>query len=140
MGIIFSAPSGTGKSTHANLWVRHLGAMILNGDRAALRTVNNEVNVYGTPWSGSSHLFLNRKAPLKAIVLLEQASYNKIEELPRDRAVSLLTPRCFLPYFDSELMELSICNLEEIIKRIPIYLLKCRPDYEAAETVMNYIH
>ena len=51
-GILFSAPSGTGKSTQANLWREHKGAVVLNGDRPALRTLDGSVYVYGTLWSG----------------------------------------------------------------------------------------
>lgn len=136
-GIIFSAPSGTGKSTHANLWVEHKSAIILNGDRPALRIINDEVNVYGTPWSGTSHQYVNKKAPLKAIVLLEQSPINEIEKLSSEQAVRLLVARCYLPYFDEQLMSLALDNIGCIIKKIPVYLLKCRPDIEAVEIVFK---
>jgi hypothetical protein len=138
-GILFSAPSGTGKSTQANLWKIHKGAKILNGDRPVVRVLNNQPYVYGTPWSGSSLEFLNSNAPLSAIVMLEQSTKNSIYKLTNQEAVSKLMPRCFLPYHDSNLMSIAIKNLEKIINNTPIYLLKCRADKEAVELTYKSI-
>lgn len=130
-GLIFSAPSGTGKSTQANLWRRHAGAVVLNGDRPALRTVDDTVYVYGTPWSGSSPDSRNAKAPLKAIIMLQQADKNVIRELTKPEAVEYLLPRCFLPFGVESLLEKAIANTETIINKTPVFHLKCRPDAEA---------
>jgi hypothetical protein len=138
-GIIFSAPAGTGKSTHANLWKVHKNAQILNGDRPAIRVVNNEPMVYGTPWSGSSPEYLNKQAKLSAIVLLEQANENSIYQLQNHEAISRVMARCFLPYHDSELMDKAINNIGKIISGTPVYLLRCRPDKEAVELVYECV-
>jgi hypothetical protein len=134
-GIMFSAPSETGKSTQANLWKTFMGADILNGDRPTVRIVNDKPYVYGTPWSGSSSEYLNDCAPLNAIVMLEQASVNTIERLEGSEALAHIFPRCFLPYYDKRLMDLAIGNIENIINKVPVYLLKCRPDRDAVELV-----
>jgi hypothetical protein len=134
-GVIFAAPAGTGKSTQAELWVKYMGAKVLNGDRPALRIINGQPYVYGTPWSGSSPDYVNAKAPLSAIVLLQQAPRNSILKLQPREAITYLMPRCFLPYHDSSLMDIAIDNLESIISSVPIFLLKCRPDKEAVELV-----
>ena len=134
-GIIFSAPSGTGKSTQANLWNKHKGARILNGDRPCLRISEGHVEVYGTPWSGTSKQFLNHSSPLSAIIMLEQANTNEISQLSAAAAIRLLVPRCYLPYYCENLMTLALENIGQIIKKTPIYLLKCRPDIEAVELV-----
>lgn len=134
-GVVFSAPSGTGKSTQANLWVKHKGARILNGDRPCLRISKSSIDVYGTPWSGTSKLFLNQKAPLAAIIMLEQSKTNELCQLSAADALRMLVPRCYLPYYDENLMTLALENIGLIIKETPIYLLKCRPDLEAVELV-----
>lgn len=138
-GIVFSGHAEVGKSTQANLWKTHMGAKVLNGDRPALRDVNGEILVYGTPWSGSSNDFINESAPLSAIIILEQNKENSIKKLSMFEALSILTPRCFLPYWDENLMNLALSNLESIISKVPIYLLKCRPDTEAVELVRQCI-
>ncbi len=132
-GIIFSAPSGTGKSTQANLWRKHKGAVVLNGDRPALRVVDGRVYVYGTPWSGSSPDSVNKSSPLKAIVMLEQSDANSIRQLEKPEAVRYLMPRCYLPYGVADLLERAVDNMDSIIERVPVYLLRCRPDAEAVE-------
>jgi hypothetical protein len=138
-GIMFSAPSGTGKTTQANLWKKHMGARILNGDRPAVRVIDGYTYIYGTPWSGSTPEFLNSRAPLKAIIMLEQDSQNSIRKLTSQQAVAYLLPRSFLPYHDKDLMNLAIQNLESIISSTPVYLLKCKPDSEAVELVYQCI-
>lgn len=139
-GIMFSAPSETGKSTQAELWNRYMGANILNGDRPAVRIIDNQAYVYGTPWSGSSPKFLNTQAPLSAIIILEQAKENSIRKLAPEEVLTRLMPRCFLPYYDDGIiMNLAIDNLERIISLTPIYLLKCKPDREAVELVYECV-
>jgi hypothetical protein len=138
-GIIFSAPSGTGKSTQAHLWKAYKGAKIINGDRPVVRLVNDKPYVYGTPWTATSPDYLNARAPLSAIVMLSQANTNSIRELSKNETLIWLMPRCFLPYHDKKLMELAIQNIENIIKRVPVYLLECRPDKEAVELVHQCI-
>lgn len=133
--VLFSAASGTGKTTHTTLWETHRGAQIINDDTPAIRIFEEEVYVYGTPWSGSSEKFTNDKLPLKAIVLLEQSPVNEMIKLTPKEAVSRLMPRVFLPYQDETLMKIAIDTVSQLIERVPIYLLKCRPDIEAMALV-----
>lgn len=136
-GIMFSAPSGTGKSTHVKLWQKYIGedVVVLNDDSPAVRLISNKPYVFGTPWSGSSFIHSNDSAPLEAIVLLEQAPENSIRKLADREAVLRLMPRAFLPYFDQTMMSESISVFEKIISSVPVYLLQCRPDKEAVELV-----
>lgn len=138
-GILFSAPSETGKTTQANLWCKEMGATLINNDRPAVKVIGSEVYVYGTPWSGSISECNNSYAPLTAIVMLEQSTENSICKLNINEAILKLMPRCFLPYYDRYLMNIAIDNLENIMKKIPIYLLKCRPDREGVELVYKTI-
>lgn len=138
-GLIFSAPSGTGKSTQACLWEANMGAKVLNDDCPVVKMENGQISICGTPCSGSSDKFLNSSAPLSAIVVLEQALENNFHKLSNAEAISYLIPRCFLPYHDINLMNMAIKHLEEIISAVPVYLLKCRPDREAVELVYQCI-
>ncbi|MCG1024357.1 hypothetical protein [Dehalobacter sp.] len=132
-GIAFTAPSGTGKSTQARLWAEHMQARVLNDDRPAIRLIDQNPTIYGTPWSGSKTLYYNASAPLKAIVLLEQAPENEIINLSAAQAVSKIMPRCFLPYYDQVIMGMCLNTLGEMISGISVYHLKCRPDMGAVK-------
>lgn len=138
-GILFSAPSGTGKSTHARLWKDYLGAGILNDDCPCVRIFNEDNYIYGTPWSGSSEEFINDSTSLSAIVILEQSKENFIRRLNNNEAVLKLIPRCFLPFYDRNTMNLAIGNIERVISKTPVYLLKCRPDMEAVKLVQECV-
>ncbi len=135
IGLVFSAPSGTGKSTHTKLWETYFGARVINDDAPALKLENNKILVYGTPWSGTHEKHLNAKAPLAAIVVLEQNPKNEIRKLTISEITAHLLPRFLLPYYDNCLMGKAMDIYERIVVSVPIYLLKCRPDREAAEMV-----
>jgi len=138
-GIAFTAPSGTGKSTHASLWVRHHHASIVNDDCPALRHYNGDTVIYGTPWNGSRKKSYNLHAPLTAVVILEQSKQNHIRELSAGEAIPLLIPRLFLPYYNPVLMDRALENADKIFRSMPIYHLKCRADREATELVHQCI-
>jgi hypothetical protein len=139
LGLLFSAPSGTGKTTQANLWKKYKKAKIINADRPAIRVIGSEPFVYGTLWNGSSKKCSNRSVPLSAIVLLEQWEDNVICKLEKKEAIERLMPRCFLPYYQEDIMNLALDNIEQIINQTPVYLLKCRPDLEAVELVYQCV-
>lgn len=134
-GILFAAPSGTGKSTQADLWVHHKHATILNDDSPAVRVSDDNISVFGTPWCGSRNVYRNAQAPLRAIIILNQANRNAIRKLTPSEATALLIPRCFLPYHSPTMIDLACSVLEKIILRTPVYHLHCRPDREAVEAV-----
>ncbi|EGW38456.1 hypothetical protein [Desulfosporosinus sp. OT] len=135
-GLIFSAPSGTGKSTHVKLWQEYINdVIVLNDDNPAVRIINNQPTIFGTPWSGSAFIHSNESAPLFAIIVLEQAQDNVLRKLDRHEVILKLMPRVFLPYFDQNFMDKAMTIFENIITSVPVYLLKCRPDREAVELV-----
>lgn len=140
-GILFTAPSGTGKSTHVRLWEKYFGesVKVVNDDTPAIRFIDEEPMLCGTPWSGSSDKFANLEVPLKAIVVLNQAPQNNIRKLEIFEALPMVMPRCFLPYFDEELMKKAYDVLEKIINKVPIYHLNCTPDKEAMELVYECV-
>lgn len=138
-GILFSAPSRTGKSTQTNLWRTYMGAKVLNDDRPPVRLVNGIPYIYGSPWSGSSNEYSNDSSTLSVIIVLEQAPQNSIRRLSVYEAVSRLLKNFFLPYHDMALMERAMGIIQEIISKVPVYLLKCRPDREAVDLVYRCI-
>ena len=138
-GIAFTAPAGTGKSTHVELWEKYFGDRIniLNDDTPVLKLKENGVYLFGTPWSGSSDKFMNKSVPLSAIVIIERAENNSIRRMAKNEATVRLMPRFFFPYFDKGLMEKAVKIYEKIISQTPVYLLKCTPDKQAVEVLNN---
>jgi len=137
--IFFSAPSETGKTTQANLWKKLMNARIINDDHSAIKLINSDVFAYGVPWSKTSETLFNDLAPLKAVIMLEQATVNSINQLTNSDTIHRLLPRCFLPYFSEDLMKIALGNIQDIINVVPVYLLKCRPDKEAVDLVYQCV-
>ena len=129
----FSAPCGTGKSTHANLWLKYLGdkAFIINDDKAAYRRIDGKYYVYGTPFSGKNDINVDTKAELKAICFVEQAEKNSIERIPMDDAVPLILSQTVRPSTPIR-MEMMCDFIDELIRNIPVYRLKCNMEIDAA--------
>lgn len=129
----FSAPSGTGKSTHTGLWREYfLGVEMINDDSPAIRFSNGCMIAYGTPWSGKSDINHNISAPLAAIVFLEQAKENSLCSLSGKEAVFRLLRELARPVYP-ELLQMTLAFLEQMLEAVPAYLLKCNISREAAE-------
>ncbi len=136
-GVILSAPSGTGKSTHSNKW-RDLGlSTIINGDRSLCRYVNDTWTVFGMPWCGTSCISENRQVPISAIVVLEQHSENIVKQLEPLEALTKLLPNTFAPQWEPVLYNKMLDRLNEIIPAVPIFHLRCRPDMDAVLTLKS---
>ena len=139
-GILFSAVSGTGKSTHAHLWNELLpDVRIINGDNGFCRLSDDTPVVYGAPWCGSSGEYINTSAPVRAIVFLEQATENKIVKLGTAEAFMRLSARCYMPVWDKHLMEKCIETTEKFVRKVDCWLLSCLPDYDAVRVVNQCI-
>lgn len=129
---LFSAPCGTGKSTHTALWEKIFeGAVIINDDKPAIRIIDGKVYVYGTPFSGKTDKNLNRKAEMGAICFLERGSENLIWEIKPDEAIKLLISQTILPR-DKELIDRLFALLNQLLSIVPIYRMKCTISDEAA--------
>lgn len=138
-GILFSAPSGTGKSTQADLWVEYEGAEIINGDRAGLRLIDGVWQAYGLPYAGSSHIYRNENAPVAAVVVLRQAKENRIRRLRAAEAIRFLYPEVTAHHWDREFVDRILNLLMELTEAVPVYLLECLPDRGAVELVKDTI-
>lgn len=132
-GYPFIAQSGTGKSTHVGLWLKHVPECdMMNDDNPIVRIVDGKPYIYGGPWSGKTPCYRNVKAPLGAVTRIDRAPKNSIEKLsPVDAFISLL-PACSSMKWDTEIYD-NICSIvTRIVETTPIYTLHCLPDEEAA--------
>lgn len=130
----FSADCGTGKSTHTSLWLKLFGdkAFIINDDKAAYRKVDDKYIVYGTPFSGKHDINVDTSAELKAICFIERAKENSIERMDIDEAVNKIFAQTSRPTVPERMFEL--CDfIDQLIRDIPVYRLKCNMDISAAE-------
>lgn len=130
----FSAPCKTGKSTHTSLWLKLLGerAFIINDDKAAFRKIDDKYYVFGTPFSGKNDLNVNTSAELAGICFIEQSSENSIEQIDSDEALSLLISQTIRPS-NPDRMVLLCDFLDDLLKKMPIYRLRCNISIEAAK-------
>ena len=130
---IFTAPSGTGKSTHTRLWLRNFGdrAYIINDDKPMLKVSDENILVYGTPWDGKHHISRNTSAPLKAIIQLTRDEENHIEPLMPKDAFPLLLRQCYRT--KDALRMTKVLQMEQrILETVKCYKLGCNMDPSAA--------
>jgi hypothetical protein len=140
-GVLFLGESGTGKSTHTRLWRENIeGARLLNDDSPIVRIVDNEVRVYGSPWSGKTPCYKNEVYPMAGLCRLSQAPYNRITRLSNLMAIGALLPSC-PPVFahDSALQDMICTIVGEIVRGTKCYHLECLPNKEASELSYNTI-
>lgn len=137
--LLFSAPSGTGKSTQAELWRSYAGAKVINGDRALVKAENG-VTANGILFSGTSGISENVTAPLRAIVLLRQSEKNEIRSVSGKEAFMRLLPQC--SYYPDEEENLRIVTgiLAEIISAVPVYDFGCVPDESAVSALSEVLY
>lgn len=130
-GIILSAFSGTGKTTHARLWRDSQNALIINGDRAVIRQEKGIWVGYGQPWAGTSGEQINRKIPIKAIVVLEQSASNQVNLITDIDAFGAILPHVQYPQWDLEITDLTMTLLNNFLSSVPVFRFGCRPDLES---------
>lgn len=132
-GILFSAASGVGKSTQADLWKRYMQADIINGDRAAVRKKEGAFWAFGSPMAGSSGIYKNTGVRIKALIILAQADKNIIRRMGEREAFAHLYRETLVNVWDREFVEKTVDLIREMVETVPVYRLSCRPDKEAVE-------
>lgn len=138
--ILFSAPSGTGKSTQADLWQKYVdGVKIINGDRAIIGIENNVVKAYGLPFCGTSKITLNQSFNLSTIVILRQGKINKLVELSARDSYKYLYSQINWIGWDKKLQLNILDLLEKVVNSIKIYYFECLPDRSAVEMLKTTI-
>jgi hypothetical protein len=126
---MFLGPSGTGKSTHARLWLKHIeGTELVNDDNPVVR----DGVVYGSPWSGKTPCYRNVSYPLGGIVMLSQAPYNKICRLEGLQAYMALVPSISGKRWDARIADGLHQTENALAMQVPVWHLECLPDEAAA--------
>ena len=137
-GFLFTAKSGTGKSTHTRLWREYLGekAVMVNDDKPMLKITDNGVIAYGTPYNGKHHLGCNMSVPLKAICILTRGEKNSIVRIDKKEAYAMLLQQVYRPN-DPVQMAKTLKLLDRMAENVGLYKLACNMDIEAAEVAYN---
>ena len=134
-GVLCLGESGTGKSTHTRLWRENIeGAKLLNDDSPIIRMIDGKCIIYGSPWSGKTHCYVNKCVPVRALIRLSQAPHNKIYRLPALTAIGAILPSCPPAFaYDSALQDEVCQTVSDILSCTPVYHLECLPNGAAAE-------
>ena len=139
-GYLFLGKSGTGKSTHSQLWISNIaGCELLNDDNPVLRVVDGVVHVYGTPWSGKTPCYRNLDVPVGAIVDLHQAKKNVIKRQSLIEAYASIYVSFSGYRFIKSMANGFHTTNEKIVSSVPCYSLNCLPDAEAAWLCYNTV-
>ena len=134
-GILFAAPSGTGKTTQAKLWRQYRSAEIICNDRTLVRKSDSLWHAYGYPMDGSEPVRSSSVNILGAIVLLEQGSVNTVKRLGPSKALPRLMSQAVLDCWNGEARSAVLTLLMSLMEEIPVYLMTCTPDERAVETL-----
>jgi len=137
---LFSAPSGTGKSTHTELWLKKFpDARIINDDKPAIRIEGDKINVYGTPWSGKTDLNLNLCIPIGGICFLERSEENFINRISSSEAIPLIMNQTVRPRLLKNMDKL-LDTLGKIVENTPVFKMGCNISEEAAVMAYEAMH
>lgn len=137
--ILFSAPSGTGKSTQAALWQRYRNAEIINGDKILLRQSGGVELACGLPYAGTSGICVNRSLPIRAIVMLEQGAENRIAPMQYLSAVKALLRQMPVQAWNHGDVERALTAAQRVAGKVPVYQFACLPDESAVCCLENQL-
>ena len=131
-GYIFSAPSGTGKSTHIRLWRKFLGEAvdIVNGDKPVISVQEGEPLVCGTPWAGKEDWKRNICVPVRALCFLDRSTENSVVKLSSRESLGRLFNQTYLSENEGT-MKLTLEHVNRLLEKVPVYLLRCDMSEEA---------
>ena len=137
-GYLFTAKSGTGKSTHTRLWRELLGdrAVMVNDDKPLIKVCDSGVTVYGTPYNGKHRLGNNIAVPLRCICILERAKENHIKQIDRSQAYYMLLQQSYRPS-DTAVLAKTLALIDEMSDKVRFYRLGCNMDISAAQLAFN---
>lgn len=135
-GVLFTATSGTGKSTHSSLWRSVYGDRVtmVNDDKPFLRISPEGVWVCGSPWTGKHRLGSNTCVPLKAVCILCRGEENRAERISPREAMPMLLQQMFHPEGDAEVLR-KLQLADQLSRKAECYRLHCNMDPDAARVV-----
>ncbi len=131
--VLFTAPSGTGKSTQADLWNRFRGAEIINGDRSGIWKEGTSWMTGGVPWCGTSGIMKNETMPLRAIVLLKQGSVNEICPIRFSVKAARILEQLTINPWNRQMLQSAMELSFGLCQEVPVIHLSCLPDIGAVE-------
>ena len=131
---LFTAKSGTGKSTHTRLWRELFGsrAVMVNDDKPLLRVTESGVIAYGTPYNGKHRLGENIAVPLKALCILTRAEENQIRRISKAEAYPMLMQQVYRPQ-DAQGLRQTLLLVDKLSQNTALYKLSCNMDISAAQ-------
>lgn len=135
---LFTAKSGTGKSTHTRLWRELLGerAVMVNDDKPLIRITGTEAVICGTPWDGKHRLSSNIAVRLKAVCIIERAEKNSIRPITSGEAYPMLLQQTYRPLY-APAMSKTLTLIDRLALSASFWRLGCNKDIEAARTAYN---
>ena len=137
-GYLFTAHSGTGKSTHTRLWMQAFGdrAVMVNDDKPFLELTSGGVLLHGSPWSGKHGLDANICVPLKGICVLERGAENRIAPVSAEAALPMLQKQAYRPLPDEK--EIPFLQLvDRLSVSVPLWKMACNKNPEAAHVAFG---
>ena len=137
--ILFTGPSGIGKSTQADLWVKYKNAHVVNGDRSILQKRDEQWNACGFPICGSSKISENKNYPIRAIIYLSQNPTDTVQCLYGFQAFQKTLSEISVNYWNKKATEKALGLVENLCKEIPMYFLKCTPTLNAVDCLFEEI-
>ena len=132
-GVLFIADSGVGKSTHTANWIKNFNndVVLINDDKPLVKIGEDEIRIYGTPWSGKRGLNTNTSAPLKLIYQLDRGKETRVSDLTKDAILKILIRQSFRSDKQSRIL-LTLGLIDKIMKKIPVKGLECTIDESSA--------
>ena len=143
VGVAFAAHSGTGKSTHLNLWQQLLGdrMTIVNGDKPIVRFFDDEPETpyaYGSPWNGKEGLGCNMRTALKHICFIERSKTNFVEKVEKSVITDRLIKQVYMPQNPVAVMD-TMMLVDRLLSCCNFWIIHCNMESEAAEVAYNTI-
>lgn len=136
---LFTAPSGTGKSTHVRLWKERFGdrVTVINDDKPLLSVGEKEIRVFGTPYGGKHGLQTNTSAPVAAVIILHQSEENKVFPMSEREAYPLLLNQTYRKNDSAGLIK--TMDLVNKVAELPVYSLGCNISTEAVTVIYEQL-
>lgn len=132
-GILFSGRSGIGKSTQSDLWCRHRGATLINGDRPILSIADDGWLAWGSPYAGSSRCHIPESCPVSAIVMLRQDDACSLRRLTQPEAFRAIWSGLTMNSWNEKLTERAVELTIQLIDTVPVLEFGCTPDARAVD-------
>lgn len=134
-GILFSGPSGVGKSTQADLWCRYKEAEQINGDRPILKKEGKQWKAFGSPYAGSSRCWVNKSAVIRGVVMLEQGAECSIYKLGKAEAFRRLYEGMIINTWNSAYVKKIMELIEDFVMKVPVYHMVCTKEQNSVITL-----